>query len=81
MFLLGLFIDELDEEGMMDEEDEEDYEGEEEVDCYYIIILLMIQRLCGCFIYLANLISISYEHSLAYAYNKMNSELFIHLFV
>lgn len=32
------------------------------------------------FIYLANLISISYEHSLAYAYNKMNSELFIHLF-
>lgn len=36
MFLLGLFIDELDEEGMMDEEDEEDYEGEEEVDYYYI---------------------------------------------
>lgn len=33
---MGIFIDELDEEGMMDEEDEEDYEGEEEVEIYYI---------------------------------------------
>lgn len=36
MCLLGIFIDELDEEGMMDEEDEEDYEGEEEVEIYYV---------------------------------------------
>lgn len=64
---MGIFIDELDEEGMMDEEDEEDYEGEEEVEIYYIWFngseVLLHKVLSLSFIYLGKLNFISYEKS------------------
>lgn len=68
MCLLGIFIDELDEEGMMDEEDEEDYEGEEEVEIHYIWfngseVLLFQKVLTLSFIYLGKLNFISYMKS------------------
>lgn len=63
---MGIFIDELDEEGMMDEEDEEDYEGEEEVEIYYIWfngseVLLLYKVLILLFIYFGKLNFILYE--------------------
>lgn len=76
---MGIFIDELDEEGMMDEEDEEDYEGEEEVEIYYIWfngseVLLLHKVLTLSFIYLGKLNFISYEKScdsISQSYNSL----------